>query len=269
MNLDSHEEELAARERALGGSLQEAKDAAAAAETAKKELEVKVAQLEADLKVGGEELAALKLEREKDALAHGELQGQLSEKGKELRAAKNSNADLELKLATLTETLDGAKKREADLKKDIKANEALLARAAETQNLLRDTVELWTEGLVNIAAVIEEELVQLGVEGFGYSSDENLQPSAKLTLFFKGVAAALQQLRERIPKQLADESRSICAGVLEKVLVKVAFRNPGLNLTNVLKRLPADADLDALKALVAPIVDRVNEVKRVDGGRVD
>ena len=107
------------------------------------------------------------------------------------------------------------------------------------------------------------------MEGFGYSSDEELQPSAKLTLLFKGVAAALQQLRERIPKQLADESRSICAGVLEKVLVKVAFRNPGLNLTNVLKRLPADADLDALKALVAPIVDRVNEVKRVDGGRVD
>ena len=32
---------------------------------------------------------------------------------------------------------------------------------------------------------------------------------------------------------------------------------------------PVDANLDALKALVAPIVDRVNEVKRVDGGRVD
>ena len=105
--------------------------------------------------------------------------------------------------------MDGAKKREADLKKDIKANEALLARAAETQNLLRDTVELWTEGLVNIAAVIEEELVQLGVEGFGYSSDENLQPSAKLSLFFKGVARALQRLREKIPKHLADESRKI------------------------------------------------------------
>ena len=34
-------------------------------------------------------------------------------------------------------------------------------------------------------------------------------------------------------------------------------------------QVPADADLDAFKALVAPIVDRVNEVKRVDGGRVD
>ena len=102
-----------------------------------------------------------------------------------------------------------------------------------------------------------------------WSSDENLQPSAKLTLFFKGVATALQRLRERIPKQLADESRKICTGALQKVLVKVAFRNPGLNLTNILKKLPAYADLEELKALVAPIVDKVNEVNRVDGDRVD
>jgi len=53
------------------------------------------------------------------------------------------------------------------------------------------------------------------------------------------------------------------------VLVKVAFRNPGLNLTNVLKKLPADADLEALKALVAPIVDKVSGIKRGEGDRVD
>ena len=122
---------------------------------------------------------------------------------------------------------------------------------------------------MNVAAVIEEELVHLWVEGFGYSSDENLQPSAKLTLFFKGVATVLQRLRERIPKQLANESRKICAGVLQKVLMKVAFRNPGLSFTNVLRSLPPDADLDALKALVAPIVDKVSEIKRVEGDRVD
>ena len=51
--------------------------------------------------------------------------------------------------------------------------------------------------------------------------------------------------------------------------MKVAFRNPGLNLTNVLKKLPAGADLEELKAIVVPIVDKVNEVKRVDGERVD
>ena len=174
VNLDSYEEELAVREETLGGALKEAKDAAAAAEAAKKELEVKVTQLEADLKARNEELAVLQRERKKDALAHGELQGRLLERGKELSAAKDSNADLELKLATLTETLDGAKKREEDLKEEIKANEALLTRAAETQNTFRATVELWTEGLVNIAAVIDKELAQLKMEGFGYSSDENL-----------------------------------------------------------------------------------------------
>ena len=73
VNLDSHEEELAAREQTFGGALKEAEDAAAAAEAANKELETKMAQLEADLKASGEELAALKREREKDAAAHGEL----------------------------------------------------------------------------------------------------------------------------------------------------------------------------------------------------
>jgi hypothetical protein len=68
---------------------------------------------------------------------------------------------------------------------------------------------------------------------------------------------------------IADESRKICAGALQKVLVKVAFRNPGLNLTNVLRSLPPDADLEALKALVAAIVDKVSGIKRVEGDRVD
>ena len=53
------------------------------------------------------------------------------------------------------------------------------------------------------------------------------------------------------------------------MLVKVAFCNPGLNLTNILKTLPPDADLEALKALVAPIVDKVSRIKRVEGDRVD
>ena len=39
-------------------------------------------------------------------------------------------------------------------------------------------MEHWTEGLVNIAAVIDGELAQLGMEDLGYSSDEHLQPSA-------------------------------------------------------------------------------------------
>ena len=59
-------------------------------------------QLQRPPRKSGEELAALKREREKDDAAHGELQGLLAERGKELSTAKDSKADLELKLATLT-----------------------------------------------------------------------------------------------------------------------------------------------------------------------
>ena len=52
-------------------------------------------------------------------------------------------------------------------------------------------MEHWTEGLVNVSATIDGELAQLGMEDLGYSSDKHLQPSAKLSLFFKGVATAL------------------------------------------------------------------------------
>ena len=110
--------------------------------------------------------------------------------------------------------------------------------------------------IVDVVAAIDRELAQLGMEDLGYSSDEHLQPSAKLSLFFKGVATTLQRLREKIPKQLADESRKICEGALQKVLMKVAFRNPGLNFTNVLKSLLPDADLEALKALSHPLWTR-------------
>ena len=49
----------------------------------------------------------------------------------------------------------------------------------------------------------------------------------------------------------------------------MAFRNPGLILTNVLRTLLPDADLEALKTLVAPIVDKVSGIKRVEGYRVE
>jgi hypothetical protein len=57
--------------------------------------------------------------------------------------------------------------------------------------------------------------------------------------------------------------------ILQKVLMKVAYRNPGLNLTNVLRSLPEDANLKELEDLVAPIVDKVSQVKRVQGQRRD
>ena len=130
-------------------------------------------------------------------------------------------------------------------------------------------MEHWTEGLVNAAVDIDRELAQLGADYLGYSSDENLHPSAKLTLFFKGVAPALAQLRERVPTQLAKEVRRLCMGTMERVLTKIVYRNPGINLENVLRTLPPEADLEALKAQVAHIVAKAGKIKRVDRDRVD
>jgi hypothetical protein len=88
-------------------------------------------------------------------------------------------------------------------------------------------------------------------------------------MFFEGLVDALKLLRSNRATHLANESRKLCRTVLSKVLVKVAYRNPGLNLTNVLASLPENADLKALEELVAPIIDRVSQVKRIEGQRRD
>ena len=85
-----------------------------------------MAQLEVHLNMSEEKVAALVSEREKDAHSHSELQVRLSDKGKELAVAKDSIADLELKLSTLTAALDGARERETKLKEDLRAERALL-----------------------------------------------------------------------------------------------------------------------------------------------
>ena len=110
-------------------------------------------------------------------------------------------------------------------------------------------------------------MVALRAEHLVYSPDESLPHSAKLSLFFRGVAPALARLREKIPAQLADEARRLCTGTMERVLSKIVYRNPGINLVNVLRTLPPEADQEALKAQVAHIVAKAGKIKRVDGDR--
>jgi DNA repair exonuclease SbcCD ATPase subunit len=241
-----HKEEVEALGRDYVGKLKQATDAAAAAETARKELEAKVTKLEADLEANGKELSTLKSEKEKVLHDLSEMQVTIAERGKQLSAANDS---IEAK--------------------ELQDEKNLLQSAVAAQNTFRDNVMLWTQSLVDTAANIDKELTKMGVRDFGYSTDENMQPSTKLSLFFGGVVEALKQLQDNYPAQLADESRRLCQGALRKVLMKVAYRNPGLNLTNVLRSLPKDADLEALEGLVAPIVNKVSEIKRVEGERRD
>src|SRR3990170_4523470 len=89
--------------------------------------------------------------------------------------------------------------------------------------------------------------------------------SVKLTLFLEGVVDALKQIQGDHKTKLANESRQLCRAVLRMVLVKVAHRNPGLNLTNALLKLPKNLDTKPLEALVEPIVAKVDEIVRVEG----
>ena len=269
VNLDSHEEDLAAREQALGGELKEAKAAAAAAETAKKELKAKVAQLEESLKASVERVTALNTEREKDAHTNSELQVRLSKQGDELKAAEDSIEDLELKVSTLKDSLDAVRDRETKLKEELRRERGLVESATTAAENFRCTVEVWTDDLVASASNIDQELLALKVEHLIYYPDPNLPHSAKLSLFFRGIAPALVDLRKKLPAQLAEESRQLCAGTLERVLTKIVYRNPGINLVNVLRSLPADADQEALKAQVAHIIAKVNKISRREGDRVD
>ena len=141
--------------------------------------------------------------------------------------------------------------------------------AAVSANNFSRAVEQWTDDLVASAANIDKELMALRVEHLVYSPDENLPHNAKLSLFFRGIAPALARLQEKLPAQLAEESRQLCAGTLERVLTKIVYRNPGINLVNVLRSLPADADQEALKAQVAHIIAKVNKISRREGDRVD
>ena len=161
--------------------------------------------METNLKASEDRVAALNVAREKDAHTNSELQVRLSEKGKELTDARDSIPDLELKVSTLTDSLDAARDRETKLKDDLRAERALLDSAASSQNNFQQTMEQWTEELVASAANIDREMVALKAEHLVYSPDESLPHSAKLSLFFRAVAPALAQLREKLPTQLANE----------------------------------------------------------------
>ena len=113
------------------------------------------------------------------------------------------------------------------------------------------------------------QLAIMGMPNFRYSQEVNINPNARLTLFFEGVLDALEQLRSSQANYLANEARKLCRGALTKVLTKVAFWNPSVDFANVLESLPEATDLTALEERIEPIISCVDGVKRVEGQRQD
>jgi hypothetical protein len=258
-------DKVAALAKDYACKLKEASDAAAAAEATRKDAEAKAAKLEADLRATGERLSTLESERKKVTHTLAEMQITVAKKNDLLSAANDSIEDLKLKLTTLEERLDDARKREELLAAALQKEKSLLQNAVATHGKFRENVGIFTDRLADAAANIDKELTTMGVQDFGYSTDKNMQTSVKLALFFDGVVEALQQLQDGYRAQLADESRRLCRGVLKRLLVKIAYRNPGVDFTNIFKKLPKEYDPSALEALVAPIVERVDKVQRVEG----
>lgn len=263
-----HKETLEALTTNHVGKLKEAIDAAETAEDAKNLLEEKVKRLETDLEGHGKELSTLKTEREKTLHSLMEMQVAISDKTKQLSSATDSIEDLKVKLSTLEETLETAKAREKTLIKDLQDERDLLKSVAASHNDYVAGVQVWTEKLVDVAEKLAAQLSTMGLQCFRYSFDDRVSTSTKLTMFFNRVLEALEQLHSDRTTHLASESRKLCQAVLCKMLVKVVHKNPDINL-NVLDRLPKDVDVKALEELVAPIVDRVSQVKRVEGDRRD
>ena len=111
------------------------------------------------------------------------------------------------------------------------------------------------------------QLATMGMPSYRFSHDDKITESARVTMFFEAVLDALKILHDGRATHLANESRMLCRGVLLKVLTKVAYRNPSIDLSQ--DSLPADADRKALEELVAPVVSLVDNVTRVEGQRRD
>jgi hypothetical protein len=266
---EKHKAEIEALAQEYAGKLTEATSAAAAAEATRKETERKMAKLETDLKANGDRLSTLESERAKVTHTLAEMQVTIAKKNDLLAAANDSIEDLKLKLTTLKESLDNAVKREKLLATELQKEKSLLQDAVATHRKLRENVGIFTDRLASAAVDIDKELTAMGVLDFGYPADESTQTSVKLALFFDGVVEALQQLQDNQRAQLANESRKLCRGVLQRLLVKIAYRNPGVDFSNIFKKLPKEYDPAPLEALVAPILEKVDNIPRVEGEHHD
>jgi hypothetical protein len=226
-----------------------------------------VEKLEAELEKHRKEVSTLKSDRDKTVHILAELQVAISDKTKLLSEANDSIADLKLKLTTLEESLNGSRAREKTLDKDLKNEKLLLESTAATHNDYVEGVSLWTSCLIDAMEGLTTQLSVMGIPNFRFSHDRGISGSARLTMFFEAVNEALKLLHSNRVTQLASKSCKLCQGVLLKVLTKVVYRNPGLDLSQ--DSLLADADCRALEERVAPILSMVDQVKRVEGQRRD
>jgi chromosome segregation ATPase len=261
-----HNEAIAAQALDHAGKFQEA---VKAAEAIKVELDSKVKKLEDELATNGKEVSALKADAEKVIHTLADLQTSLSTKAKELTAAHDSIADLKLKLTTLEESLEAGKERERELLVNWEKEKTAHANAKDAFGEHKKVLQLWTDRLVDVAERLAAQMIIMDKQSYSFTIDNHESTSAKLTLFFESILEALKKHHEERSAQFTSESCKLCEDVLSKVLVKIAYQNPDVDLSKAFKSLPKGVDTKAAKELVAPLVSKVSQILRTEGQRKD
>ena len=96
--------------------------------------------------------------------------------------------------------------------------------------------------------------------------DSNQAMSTTLSFFFEGLLAALDAYHKGHAKKFADEARILVCNMVLRMLSKVVHYNPGVDMSNIFKKLPDGPELVAARQAVTPIADKVAErCIRVEG----
>jgi hypothetical protein len=105
----------------------------------------------------------------------------------------------------------------------------------------------------------------MDMKSWSFTVNDKETASSRLTKFFNGLIEALNTYHEDRSASFANESRKFVRDVLYKVLTKVVYRNPNVDLSGAFKSLPEDNDITVIDKVVAPIVDKVLKVRRIQG----
>jgi hypothetical protein len=224
-----------------------------------------VNKLKGDLAGNNKEIEALTDEAQKAAHTLGELQMQLTSKSQDLNMAAKAVEDLKAKLATLEKDLESTKEKEIILTEKLKTEETLREDAKNKFTQQQEVLSLWTNTLVNIAEGITTQLAIMDMKSWSFTVNDKEATSARLTKFFDGLIDALKTYHEDRSASFTNESRKFSRDVLYKVLLKVAYRNPDVDLSGAFKSLPQNTDVIATDKIVAPIADKVLLVPRHQG----
>ena len=126
--------------------------------------------------------------------------------------------------------LESAKERERALTEKLGKEEALKKDAENNYSQLHENLSLWTGRLVNAAEHITYQIAMMDMKSWGFTDNDKEATSVRLTKFFEGLIDALKTYHKDRSAAFANESRKFTREMLYMVLLKIAHRNPSLDL---------------------------------------